>query len=253
MIDSEGIRATGLYLLEVLKQEKTVAYSRFYNADPATEETLVRGAVPFMSEVIEHEAEDDLREEAHVMLDFAAWQLEDLGIVKITLLKSLLIDDEPDFQITLTEKGERLASEGLTYGFHDPEYSIIATPASEWLIELLDAAGDGTVNLQQVMESADTDGEVIISDDCDNNYGLGTGSFAWAFEVALWHHAKRGVIVAECRSTEDEKVWSDFVNRSDRPFRPRPLESQPLWDIPFRLADLGGEAERKIVHVGTVG
>jgi hypothetical protein len=70
MIDTEGIRATGLYLLEVLKSEKVIRYSRFYNHAPGTEDCLVAGAMPF---VVDREACDaeDLREEGHVMLEYA--------------------------------------------------------------------------------------------------------------------------------------------------------------------------------------
>jgi hypothetical protein len=48
MITIEGIRATGLYLLEVLKAEKVVRYSRFYNATPGTDERLTAGVMPFV-------------------------------------------------------------------------------------------------------------------------------------------------------------------------------------------------------------
>jgi hypothetical protein len=104
MITVEGIRATGLYLLEVLKTEKAVCYSRFYNAAPGTEERLAAGALPFVENPEGCNA-DELREEGHGMLDDAAWQLEDLGVVRIIFLDDLLIDGEPDFAIHLTERG----------------------------------------------------------------------------------------------------------------------------------------------------
>ena len=127
MITIEGIRATGLYLLEVLRAEKVVRYSRFYNATPGTDESLATGAMPF---VVNNECCDaeDLLEERHVMLDFAAWQLEDLGIVRITFLDEALIDGERDYQIELTERGAQVLAEGLRFDFRTPEYWIRATP-----------------------------------------------------------------------------------------------------------------------------
>ena len=63
MITIEGIRATGLCLLDVLHVEKTVRYSRFYNADPETENRLAAAAMPF---VLDKEGcrAGDFREEA---------------------------------------------------------------------------------------------------------------------------------------------------------------------------------------------
>ena len=110
------IKAAGDYLLSVLEAELEVAYSRFYNAEPGTDVALVDGMWPFlMSQPVEQRGELDdgdkegLREEAHMLLEWAAWQLEDLGVVKITTLSgSELIDGEPDFRIELTERGTAL-------------------------------------------------------------------------------------------------------------------------------------------------
>jgi hypothetical protein len=257
MISRDGIRATGLYLLDVLRTEKTVCYSRFYNDDDETEDMLVQGAMPYMSKVDADEDEDyrerDLREEAHVMLNFAASQLDDLGVVQITFLLSKLIDGEPDFEIALTERGEQILRDGLNFGFRDPDYAISATPASEWLIEMLGASFGDSLSLHEVMEFGESEGEITILDDCGNSYGLGTGSYAWAFEVSLWHHARRGVIMAACKTPEHEELWSRFVNSSSRPScRPAHFYPEPLWDVPFRLADLDDEAKLNIQHVGRV-
>jgi len=255
MINTEGIRATGLYLLEVLKAEKSVRYSRFYNATPGTEESLAAGAMPFVEDNESCDTED-LREEGHVMLDFAAWQLVDLGVVRITFLDERLIDGERDFLIELTEQGERILAEGLTFGFRSPEYSITATPASEWLICLLESVegiSGEEVTLREAMESGQSEGEIVIHDDCGNEYRLGTGSYAWAFEVSLWHHARAGHVVPACRTPEEESMWSAFVSQRGRPSPPNLCDPQPLWDIPLRLADSVKAGKVKINHVGTVG
>src|SRR5262249_46760285 len=125
MIDTERIRATGLYLLEILKSEKVVRYSRFYNHTPGTEDRLVAGSIPF---VVDSEACDaeGLHEEGHVMLEYAAWQLEDLGVVRIKELDEDLVDGDPDFQIELTDKGAQVLADGLTFRFRSPGYWITA-------------------------------------------------------------------------------------------------------------------------------
>lgn len=248
----EGIRATGRYLLELLKSVKVVRYSRFYNNTPGTEDRLVAGAMPF---VVDSEAcdADDLREEGHVLLEFAAWQLEDLGIVQIEELDEILMDGYPDFQIELTEKGAQVLADGLAYRFRSPNYWITAFPASEWLIIFLEAGEAGMeVTLWDVMELGDSDGDIRIEDDYGNAYRLGTRSFAWAFEVSLWHHARAGHIEPACETAEQEKLWSEFIAQAGRPDRPDANPSRPLWHIPFRLADAVYRGQVQVVHVGQV-
>lgn len=252
MITSEGIRAAGLYLLEVLKGEKVVRYSRFYNATPGTDERLAAGVIPLVVNSESCDAED-LREEGHVMLEFAGWQLLDLGIVRITFLDDSLIDGERDFRIELTEKGEHLLAEGLSFHFRGPEYWNTATPASEWLISLLEAGGEGQeLTLRDVMDSGHSDGDVA-ADDFGNTYRLGTRTYAWAFAVSLWHHARAGHIEPVFTTAEQDKLWSDFVGKTGRPSRPDINAPQPLWDIPFRLADAVCAGKVQMVHVGKVG
>jgi hypothetical protein len=249
----EGIRATGLYLLEVLKSEKVVRYSRFYNNTPGTEDHLVAGAMPFL---VDSKARDleTIREEGHVLLEYAAWQLEDLGIVRIEELDENLVDGEPDFKIELTEKGSQVLADGLAFGFHSLNYSIIATPASEWLILLLlEAGGLGIdITLRDVMDLGDSDGDVRIKDDYGNTYRLSSSTFAWAFEVCLWHHARAGHIEPACETAEQEKLWSKFVARAGCPARPDRNAPQPLWHIPFRLVKSVRAGNVEVVHVGRV-
>ena len=252
MICTEGIRATGLYLLEVLKAQKVVRYSRFYNDTPGTDNNLVTGAMRFVEDEDYCNAED-LREEGHVMLEFAAWQLEDLGIVQIEELDANLMDGYRDFQIGLTEKGAQVLADGLAFGFRSPDYRITATPASEWLILLLEAGGEGMeITLWEVMDFGDSDGDFRIKDDHGNTYRLGTRSFAWAFEVSLWHHARARHIEPACETPEQEKLWSDFVTQWYRPGPPDVNPSRPLWHIPFRLADAVHAGKVRVRHVGGV-
>jgi hypothetical protein len=250
MITTEGIRAVGSYLLGVLGAEKSVRFSRFYNDSPGVEEELVRGSLPFVKDP-ECCSVDDLREEGLTMLNFAAWQLEDFGVVRTTFLNELLIDGEPDFVIEITERGECALAEGPGFRFRLPGYSITATPASEWLILFLDGGGSGqTLTLSDVMEYGDSDGEVKVPDDFGNEYRLGTGSYAWAFEVSLWHHARAGHISPVFQNEEQRRLWSEFVNQTSRPPRPTITTPRPLWDVPFRLAE--GVNVSRLRHVGRV-
>jgi len=252
MLTIDGIRAMGQFLLEALKAEKTVRFSHLCQRLRA-EECLAGGATP---SAVEKGAE-------HMDLQEAAWQIKDLGVVRITDLDQSLVDPDPyrlawpeiseefvahlqksrpDFLIELTERGERVLAEGLSFQFRDPGYRIQARPASEWLIGTLNARRGDTLTLRQVMESRYSDGKVVVRDDCGNEYGLGTDSYVWAFEVSLWHHARSGNIRLASSTAEQEQVWSEFVGRTERPRRPDAGAPRPLWDIPFRLADAADPA-----------
>jgi hypothetical protein len=228
----------GLYLLETLKAEKTARLSRLLER-LRTDEGPAGTPTPAGVE----------RGAARVVLEEAAWQLKDLGIVRTTSLDESLLDpglirlaspetsEEFVAHLQKTNRGERALAEGLNYRFREPDSRIKASPASEWLIGILSARRGNMLTLRQVMEAGQSDGKVVVRDDCGNEYGLGTDTYAWAFEVSLWHHARAGNIVTACRTAEQEQVWSEFVGRTERPRRPDAGVPQPLWDIPFGLAD----------------
>lgn len=248
MLTLEGIRAMGQYLLDALKTEKTVRLSRLCERLRTDEGPA---GTPTLSGAERGAERVDLQE--------AAWQLKDLGIVRITSLDESFLDPDlfrlalpetseefvahlqksnPDFLIELTERGERALAEGLNYRFRDPDSRIKASPASEWLIGILSAKRGDMLTLRQVMEGGQPDGKVVVRDDCGNEYGLGTDTYAWAFEVSLWHYARAGNIRPACGTAEQEQVWSEFVGRTERPRRPDAGATQPLWDIAFGLAEV---------------
>jgi hypothetical protein len=250
----------GQYVLDVLKAEKKVRFGCLCERLRA-DESPAGGAVP---SGVEPGA-------AHLDLQEAAWQLKDLGIVRITSLDESLLDPDlirlawpetseefvahlqkinPDFLIELTERGERALAEGLTYRFRDPDSCIKASPASEWLIGILSARRGEALTLRQVMAGGQFDGRLVVRDDCGNEYGVGTGTYAWAFEVSLWHHARAGNILPACRTVEEELVWAEFVGQAERPRRPDAGAPRPLWDIPFGLAD--GVDTAVIEHVDSL-
>jgi hypothetical protein len=252
----------GQYLLDALKAENTVRFSRLCEK-LRVDESPAGGAGP---SGVEQGSE-------HLDLQEAAWQLRDLGIVRITNLDESLLDPDiyrlswpelseefvahlqkirPDFLIELTERGARGLAEGLTFRFRDPGSRIQARPASEWLVGVLNARTGEALTLRQVMETGHSDGKVIVRDDCGNEYGLGTDTYAWAFEASLWHQARTGSILPARRTAEQEQVWLEFVGRTARPRRPDAGTPQPLWEIPLRLADAVNAPEVATGHVDTL-
>ena len=225
------IKAAGDYLLSVLEAELEVAYSRFYNAEPGTDVALVDGMWPFlMSQPVEHRGELDdgdkerLREEAHVLLEWAAWQLEDLGIVEITTLKgSELIDGEPDFRIELTERGLRFIEEGKTFGYREPENTRFdVSEASRWMLSFLHAGEPGqTLTLRDIMNPEYQLFDVtMVTDDCGNEYPHGSNTYAWGFEVCLWHHARSKHIEPLFDDETQREAWEEHLRHQHLPPRP---------------------------------
>jgi hypothetical protein len=255
------IRAAGAYLLQVLKTEEQVPYSRFYNASPGTASALAEGMWPFlMAQPAEDRGELDdvnkesLRDEGHVVLEWAAEQLADLGVVKITTLEGTeLIDGEPDFRIELTERGNRFIEEGESFRYRRPEgerFDVSGT--SEWLLSFLEAGGPGqTLTLRDVMDLGDSDGEVHVVDDWGNRYPLGSNTYAWAFEVCLWHHARNNHIAPAFTDEAQRRAWEEHLRHQHLP--PRPCLDRPrlLWDVQFRLVD--GVDLGSVQHVGWIG
>ena len=90
---------------------------------------------------------------------------------------------EPDGRLSRSSdcatKGVQVLADGLAFGFRSPDYRITATPASEWLILLLEAGGEGMeITLWEVMDFGDfLDGDVAIQDDHGNTYRLGYAQF----------------------------------------------------------------------------
>jgi hypothetical protein len=150
--------------------------------------------------------------------------------------------------------GQEVAKESnMIEGIGSPHSCIRAASASEWLIFLLQAGGEGMeITLWDVMDFGHSHGDIAIIDDHGNTYPLGTSMFAWAFEVSLWHHVRAGYIECACETAEQKKLWSEFLARREAPSPPDMKAPQPLWQIPFRLADALHGRQVRIVHVGKV-
>ncbi|MFO0796050.1 MAG: hypothetical protein U0804_01170 [Gemmataceae bacterium] len=252
-----GIRAAGHHLLDVLAAEKAVNYSRFYNLDRGCDVALAAalwGHVERTGNESGYEGPGDysLVEYCHILVEEGAWQLEDLGVVSIVFQQTPLADGEPDFRITLTERGEEFLSEGRPLGFHRYGSRTRATEASEWLVAFLDGGGPGqTLTLREVMKFGASDGDVSVTDEDGNRYGPETRSYAWAFEVSMWHHTRCGNIEPVFETPDQRRAWEAFFAENQYLFpRPELAEPHPLWDVPFRLTAKDTEA---VQHVGWIG
>jgi hypothetical protein len=114
-VNGSDLKPAGDYLLGILKAEGSVPYSRFYNRD--TDYAALAAAVAGRGE---EDDEDDVDEEhVHLMIEFAAGQLEDAGLVMFTPLDRKLVDGEPDYTITLTDKGRAFDSSGEAFRYRD--------------------------------------------------------------------------------------------------------------------------------------
>ncbi len=98
----------GAYLLGILETEGSVPFSRFYNDD--TDYAALAKAAGL------DECDED---HAHILIEFAAGQMERAGIVSFATLPQQLIDGERDYLITLTEAGRELLRSGKAFGYRD--------------------------------------------------------------------------------------------------------------------------------------
>lgn len=89
---SELIEQAVRYLLTVLLENRSILYSRFYDG---TDETKAQ-----ICECIGISVEDGEWYSAEALINNAAAQLEQQGIVELTWLETRLVDDEPDYRIT---------------------------------------------------------------------------------------------------------------------------------------------------------
>jgi hypothetical protein len=103
------IERAGTHLLVILMAEGEVRYSRFYDGSNETHEALAEALEVDPDDCPEH------------LIDLAAWQLEDQEVVSINQLPDKLADEEPNYLITLTEKGRTLLAQGAKFRYYDAE------------------------------------------------------------------------------------------------------------------------------------
>ncbi len=88
-------------------------YSFFYNDDPASEQMLIDAHVTAM------DPEDGDLEPDVWLIEMAVRQLEEAELVTTKELDEKLLDDEPDYLITLTPKGKAFLKAGKKFEFRD--------------------------------------------------------------------------------------------------------------------------------------
>lgn len=104
----EQLKPAGAYLLGILKAAGEVRFSHFYNKETDYAALAAEAGID--------ESDED---NAHVLIEFAAGQLEGAGIVSFTTIDEKLIDGEDDYVIRLTDKGKELLAGGGAFRYRD--------------------------------------------------------------------------------------------------------------------------------------
>lgn len=110
---SELIEQAARHLLVVIQDQGSILYSSFYDGCEETNARLCAG--------IGISLEDGEWYSAEALIDNAASQLEQQGIVQLDWLDTRLVDDEPDYRITLTDLGRKSLRAGARLKFYDCE------------------------------------------------------------------------------------------------------------------------------------
>lgn len=110
---SELIEQAARHLLAVLQTQGSVFYSSFYDGSEEANARLCQG--------IGISIDDGEWYSAEALIDNAAAQLEQQGIVELMWLETRLVDEEPDCRITLTDPGRSTLQAGTQLSFCDSE------------------------------------------------------------------------------------------------------------------------------------
>ena len=117
---------------------------------------------------------------------------------------------------------------------------------------VLNELGPGqALTLSDVMDPAFTLGDAMVTDQYGNVYPPDSNSFAWGFEVCLWHHARHKHIEPVFEDESQRKAWEDHLGHQYLPPRPEADVHRPLWDVPFRLVE--GVDPDQVEHVRSIG
>ena len=98
------------FLMRELTSQDKLNYSRFYDGTDKTHQWLLK----------ELGLEGDWYSAEH-LIDLAAAELADMGIVRTIELNSKLSDGEPDYRIEWTENGPDILASGKKLMFRDLE------------------------------------------------------------------------------------------------------------------------------------
>lgn len=99
--NKDQIEKAGLYLLGILDKKHQVNYDFFYDGTDEKHYHLCEA-------IGINDNETDDTDIVEILLDIAAAELNKFGIVSITQLEGKLFDEEPNYQIKLTDQGRNI-------------------------------------------------------------------------------------------------------------------------------------------------
>ena len=71
----------------------------------------------------------------------------------------------------------------------------------------------------------------MVTDDCGNEYPPGSNTYAWGFEVCLWHHARRRHIEPLFDDDAQREAWEEHLRHQQLPPRPRAVPTATVVDL----------------------
>jgi len=107
------IEKAAMYLLSVLMTTEVIDYDYFYDGEERTWLRLIEGLGIPCADADWYCAE--------ALIDNAAYELEEQGIVRCEWLVSTLVDGEPNYRIILTAEGKDKLSQGVKLTFYPIE------------------------------------------------------------------------------------------------------------------------------------
>lgn len=245
MADIRDIKAAGDYLLSRLRKKRLLTYQEFVGGSLRRRRELARGiwsltkGYPALGT---HSLPSDTTERYFLsrgreLIRDAAWQLHDIGLIRIHWPGRDDSGGRQELAFELTDRGERFLERGESFGYRKVLGNRFDfAPASLWLIEFALARRGGPVTLGGAMEQAEKFGTVVVADDSGNRYTTpATNTFAWAFEAALWHHAVNSHVEPTI-GPKFPKPWRELLGRPSPPPRPSIDGPWPIREVPFRLA-----------------
>lgn len=258
MSDTRDLKAAGDYLLSRLRKKRFITYRELALSGPKARDRLAKGIWSFTkgypssdaTALPSHTTESYFRARGGELVRDAAWQLDDLDIIRIHFPGADASGGQWELAFELTDRGKRFLEGGESFGYRKVRFNRFDfAPASLWLLDFA-LAGVGPVTLRAAMEEAERSGSVVVTDDSGNRYTTAaTNTFAWAFEAALWHHAVNRH-VEPAGTTRLPRLWKELCRQGAPPPRPPAGGPQPIRDVPFRLAP--GLDLNDVWHLGVV-
>ena len=79
---------------------------------------------------------------------------------------------------------------------------------------------------------------MMVTDDCGNEYPHGSNTYAWGFEVCLWHHARSKHIEPLFDDETQREAWEEHLRHQHLPPRPDSSADRAApGTVPFRLVE----------------